>query len=108
MVRWLSYGRLEGTHRPEGVLVAAGPGIARAAEVHANIVDCAPTILALLGFCIPDDMQGRVIHELFETPPTVAYEAARAASGSLEKEEVYSSHELRQVTARLSDLGYLE
>jgi len=118
VVRWLSYDRLEGTHRPDGVLIASGPGIARAANVHANIVDCAPTILAMLGLRIPDDMQGRVIHELFERQPTIEYEAAKAADPpssvgssdgrSVEKEEVYSARELQQVTERLSDLGYLE
>ena len=108
VVRWLSYDRLEGTHRPDGVLVASGPGIARAANVHANIVDCAPTILAMLGLRVPDDMQGRVIQELFEAQPTIEYEAARASGPSVEKEEVYSAHELQQVTERLSDLGYLE
>ncbi|MEK7757313.1 MAG: alkaline phosphatase family protein, partial [Planctomycetota bacterium] len=108
VVRWLSYDRLEGTHRPDGVLIATGPGIARAANIHANIVDCAPTILAMLGLRVPDDMQGRVIHELFERPPTIEYEEARAACRPVEKEEVYSAHELRQVTERLSDLGYLE
>jgi arylsulfatase A-like enzyme len=89
-------------------LIAAGPGVARASNAHANIVDCAPTILAMLGLRIPDDMQGRVIHELFERPPTIEYEAAQAAHRSVEKEEVYSAHELQQVTDRLSDLGYLE
>ena len=108
VVRWLSYNRLEGTHRPDGILIAAGPGIARAANVRANIVDCAPTILAMLGLRIPDDMQGRVIHELVEHPLTVEHEAAFAAPRRTEKEEVYSAHELQQVTARLSDLGYLE
>jgi len=108
VVRWLSYARLEGTHRPDGVLIATGPGIARTANAHANIVDCAPTILAMLGLRVPDDMQGRVIHELFAHPPTIEYEAARATDRSVEKEEVYSAHELQQVTERLSDLGYLE
>ncbi|MFH1109320.1 MAG: alkaline phosphatase family protein [Planctomycetota bacterium] len=108
VVRWLSYNRLEGTHRPDGILIAAGPGIARAANVRANIVDCAPTILAMLGLRIPDDMQGRVIHELVEHPLTVEREAAFAAPRRTEKEEVYSADELQRVTERLSDLGYLE
>jgi len=108
VVRWLSYHRLEGTHRPDGVLMATGPGIARSANVHANIVDCAPTILAMLGLRVPDDMQGRVIQGLFERPPAIEYEAARVSAASADKEEVYSTHELQQVTERLSDLGYLE
>ena len=108
VVRWLSYHRLEGTHRPDGVLMATGPGIARVENVRANILDCAPTILAMLGLPVPDDMQGRVIHELFEQQPTLEYTPAKVASCPASKEEVYSAHELQQVTERLSDLGYLE
>ena len=107
-MRWLSYRRLEGTHRPDGVFVATGPGIASGVEVRCHIVDCAPTILALLGLRIPDDMEGRVVTEVFERPPVVETEAARAAPGGSGEEEAYSTDDLQQVTERLSDLGYLE
>jgi predicted AlkP superfamily phosphohydrolase/phosphomutase len=114
-VRWLSYRRLEGTHRPDGILIATGPGVARttpvenrARAVHAHIVDCAPTILALLGLRIPDDMEGRVVTDIFENPPVIETEAARAGDGPSEIDDVYSEEDLQQVTERLSDLGYLE
>ncbi len=107
-VRWLSYRRLEGTHRPGGIFVATGPGIAPHIEVRAHIVDCAPTILAMLGLRVPDDMEGRVITEIFETPPVVETEAARTAQPAKGVGEAYSAEELQQVTERLSDLGYLE
>ncbi|MBU0718655.1 MAG: alkaline phosphatase family protein [Planctomycetes bacterium] len=106
-VRWLSYRKLEGTHRPNGVFVATGPGIARKTDVAAHIVDCTPTILAALGLRIPDDMEGRVLTEVFERPPTVETEAAAVGDRS-STEEAYSPADLREVTARLSDLGYLE
>ena len=107
-VRWLPYRRIEGTHRPDGILVATGPGIASNIEVHAHIVDCAPTILALLGLRIPDDMEGRVITEIFESPPTIETEAAQVGEKDSDGGEGYSAEELQQVTERLSDLGYLE
>src|SRR5205814_7789695 len=67
---------LAGTHRPEGVLLAAGPGIrhTRLADDPA-IVDLAPTVLAAAGVSVPDDMDGRVLNELVTTPPAVAYTA---------------------------------
>ncbi|MGB2986383.1 MAG: alkaline phosphatase family protein [Phycisphaerae bacterium] len=122
-IRWLPYRKLEGTHRPEGIFVATGPGIARRPlpygrgsesdgrglyGLHAHIVDCAPTILAMLGLPIPDDMEGHVITDIFETPPVVATEAARLGTGASKTAEAYSEEELQQVTERLSDLGYLE
>ena len=107
-VRWLGYGRIEGTHRSKGMFVATGPGIAQGREVSCHLVDCAPTVLALLGLRIPDDMEGRVVDEVFERPPSVEREPAQAAVSSSTEEEVYSSAELDQITERLSDLGYLE
>ena len=107
--RWLRYGRIEGTHRPTGIFVAAGPGIAKGREVSCHIVDCAPTVLALLGLRIPEDMEGRVVDEIFERPPIVERETApTAVSPSSDEQEVYSEVELDQITERLSDLGYLE
>ena len=107
-VRWLSYRKLEGTHRPDGVLIATGPGIAHRTDVRCHIVDCAPTILAMLGLRIPDDMEGRVVTEIFERPPKVETERAAQVKKSSEGADVFSDEELRQVTERLSDLGYLE
>jgi arylsulfatase A-like enzyme len=107
-VRWLPYERIEGTHRPAGIWAAAGPGVARRKEGTANIVDCAPTILAMLGLPIPNDMQGRVIRELFEIAPTIQFEAARVVEQPATREEAFSEGDLQKVTERLSDLGYLE
>ncbi len=109
-VRWLPYRRLEGTHRPSGILIAAGPGVSRGTKVEAHIVDCAPTILAMLGLPIPSDMEGRVVTELFDRPLTIETEAVRSEGTAAEAgdDEVYSAEELQQVTERLMDLGYLE
>jgi len=107
-VRWLPYRRIEGTHRPHGILIAGGPGVASGRKVSCHIVDCAPTLLALLGLRIPDDMEGRVVDEIFERPPTVETAAPTVSAPDVTQEEVYSSAELDQITERLSDLGYLE
>ena len=49
-------------HRAQGVFAAAGPGIARDAEVAgATVLDIAPTILHLLGLPAAADMDGRVL-----------------------------------------------
>lgn len=116
VVKWLPYSRIEGTHRPDGIIAACGPGIGRAAEIHTHIVNCAPTVLAMLGLPVPGDMEGRVIEELFESPPEVRFESAKVLGQATARTEparaqagdAYSEAELQKVTERLSDLGYLE
>jgi predicted AlkP superfamily phosphohydrolase/phosphomutase len=116
VVKWLPYSRIEGTHRPDGIIAACGPGIGREAEIHTHIVNCAPTVLAMLGLPVPDDMAGRVIEELFAAPPEVRFESAKAPAQATARSDpagaqtgdVYSEAELQKVTERLSDLGYLE
>jgi predicted AlkP superfamily phosphohydrolase/phosphomutase len=119
-VRWLPYRKIEGTHRPDGILIGCGPGVERGQRVRANIVDCAPTVLALLGQPIPDDMQGQPIDGLFAVPPDVTYEAARAVgvSGSAcgdgddapaaSPDDAFDAEEAAAVSDRLRDLGYLQ
>ncbi|GIK16162.1 MAG: phosphodiesterase [Planctomycetota bacterium] len=108
VVEWLPYRRLEGTHRFNGMFVACGPGIARGRKVEAHIVDCAPTVLAMLGLRIPEDMQGKVIVGAFERPPRIEKQAVRSAADVAASEHVYAEGELETITTRLSDLGYLE
>lgn len=111
-VQWLPYSRIEGTHRPQGVIAVAGDGIRHMKNIEAHLVDCAPTILTMLGLPMPEDMQGRVIEEIFETHPQVLLErhieVRQVSAASSRGEETYSEQDLQQITERLSDLGYLE
>jgi predicted AlkP superfamily phosphohydrolase/phosphomutase len=106
-VRWVSLDRLEGTHRLEGVFVANGPSIRPGKQiVNAHIADLAPTLLAALGERVPQDMEGRVIRELFNQPVTVEYEPPRAREET--EAPVLSKQQLEEVAERLGDLGYLD
>ena len=108
-VQWLPKRRWEGTHRPEGMFAAAGPGIARGQTVSSDIVNVAPTTLAMLGLNIPDDMEGHPIEEMFDPPIKIGTEAAAPTTeGEGTGEVVYSQHEEELLTQRLMDLGYLE
>lgn len=110
VIEWLPYRKLEGTHRFNGIFVACGPGIAPGRQVEAHIVDCAPTILALLGQRIPDDMQGEVITDVFAERPVIEKEVARPLRQVTPRpvSTDYSEAELGVITDRLRDLGYLE
>ncbi|MBN1490302.1 MAG: alkaline phosphatase family protein [Phycisphaerae bacterium] len=107
-VRWCSTRRMEGTHRVEGILVAHGPHVRRGHRVRGNLADIAPTILAASGLRVPIDMEGRILSELFDTPPSIEFEPPRAAEQAKREQEVYTEQEKEVLTKRLSDLGYLE
>lgn len=106
-VRWCPPGRLEGTHRAEGVLALGGPNVRRGLRIEADIVDIAPTTLAALGLRVPVDMEGRVLGQAFTVAPTVEREPP-VKKVAEERAEVYTEDERRLLEKRLSELGYLE
>jgi len=55
-----------GNHRLNGIFLTYGPGIKKGQRVDAKIYDIAPTILHIFGLPIPNDMDGRVLMEIFE------------------------------------------
>ncbi len=96
-----------GTHRPEGILLAAGPGVpATALERAVDLVDLLPTVLAASGVPVPDDVDGRLLAELFETPPAMERVAAGPRDGAKPGAGL-SAEEEDDVAERLRALGYL-
>ncbi len=76
-----------GTHRDDGVLILAGPGIVPTKGVaNASILDITPTLLTFLGQPVGEDMPGRTLRELF-------------APGALPPPGVISSYESTPQTA---------
>ena len=49
-----------------GVFIASGGPIRKGVEVRATILDVTPTVLAILGLPVADDMPGRVLEEILE------------------------------------------
>jgi predicted AlkP superfamily phosphohydrolase/phosphomutase len=104
---------LHGFHEREGIFMAVGPGIRAGALAEApSIEDVAPTVLYLLGLSVPEDMDGRVLTELFPLELLAARPVQRGAAGKAGPEtpsrSPYSEAEARQIEHRLRDLGYLE
>lgn len=58
--------RHTGSHRLNGIFLAYGLGIKKGLRVDAKIYDIAPTVLHIFGLPIPNDMDGRVLVEIFE------------------------------------------
>jgi predicted AlkP superfamily phosphohydrolase/phosphomutase len=97
-----------GSHRPEGILIAAGPGIAAGGRREAaSLIDLAPTILHHQGCPVPDDMDGRVLADWLTAgiqPEYIQGAAQRAESGAAS----LSAEDEAEIIARLKSLGYLE
>lgn len=98
-------------HRSTGVLVAAGPGIRAGATIAAaNIVDLAPTALALLGLPAAQDFAGRVLSEAVETavPDRIeSWEALEGPAGLHAADARQDPFEAADAIQQLIDLGYM-
>jgi hypothetical protein len=99
-----------GLHRPEGVLVAAGPAIQPGRVADANLADLAPTIMALMGLPVPNEMSGRILTELFAEPlPQTEPISQEADAAQWHVDEGgYTEKEAAQIADHLRSLGYLE
>ena len=94
-----------GCHRREGVFIASGPGIRVGTTLAgASILDLAPTILHLAGLPVPSVMDGRVLGEIFKTPPDVRYTDTQPET---RPETGLDETESAEVEERLRGLGYL-
>jgi predicted AlkP superfamily phosphohydrolase/phosphomutase len=110
-----------GTHHPDGVLLATGPGIQRGAETGPReIVEVASLLAHSLGLEIPADYEGRFPEDFYDAeylagdPPRIsrACEAA-APEQSVVADDAHATPELDAedeniVLQQLRNLGYLE
>jgi arylsulfatase A-like enzyme len=82
----------------------AGNNIKKQHTEDAEIVDVFPTILHLLDIPIPDDIDGRVIADVFEI-----YEGSQFVTpdGSATTHISAGTEDFEKVANRLKDLGYL-
>ncbi len=99
-----------GGHRLNGIFLAWGKHIRPGqALTEASVVDVAPTILYLMGQPIPDDMDGRVLKEMFG-PELLARPVEYVPAPALEEElaeSVYSDEDIAKISERLRSLGYI-
>jgi predicted AlkP superfamily phosphohydrolase/phosphomutase len=101
-----------GQHRSNGILMAAGHGIDRGADLQgASIMDLLPTILYALDLPVPDDVDGRALVDIFAPEFVQGKELVFAESTETllrsEMPELYSAADEEDVERRLRGLGYL-
>jgi predicted AlkP superfamily phosphohydrolase/phosphomutase len=106
---------VNGTHRPEGILFASGKGIKKGVyTAQRSIVDVAPTLLYSIGLPVPEDLEGRVVTELFE-PGVLRERPVETGRSTLSPDAVreqgrqatMTEAEQAQVMERLKALGYM-
>jgi len=106
-----------GTHRPEGVFMAAGPSVRQGVSLpQLSILDVAPMALYSLGLAIPTDLEGRVPTEALEPAALQARPVQMAASSELTVTEpsptlvgpVLDEEAEAEILKRLRALGYVE
>lgn len=102
-------------HRLHGVFVAAGQGIKRDELFYGtSLLDIAPTVLALLGLPVPEDMDGKVLADIFTEPSAVeriaSYEPPHPDDGThrgvaAEETDPWTA---QAALEQLAALGYVE
>lgn len=102
-----------GFHRLNGMFILWGPHILQGVvSPAADIIDIAPTLLYMLGEAVPQDMDGRVLTEVFNPDRLTVLPIQRDAiedSASLHQPEVpgWSQEDEAKLLQHLRDLGYL-
>ena len=99
----------KGTHTKDGVFMARGPGIKPGRRVEkATILDVTPTILHIFGIPQQEDVDGRVLDEIFLEDAVFSEKRVQKVSNG-EKDEIsgLDEEEKALIEARLKKLGYI-
>jgi len=105
-----------GVHHIEGVIMARGPGIRRGvrlAQGESSVLDVAPTLLAMAGIPVAEDMDGKVLYELFDagtiTPESVRW-IESYGDGTVKKPIVgqVDGEVDDGLRSKLEELGYID
>lgn len=104
-----------GSHRPEGIFIASGPGIRQGESIaERSILDVAPLLLYSLGAPIPNDLEGQGYTDVIEPAFLKAHRIERVATEESTQdtldsiEPTWSEEEEALMLRRLQALGYVE
>jgi hypothetical protein len=102
-----------GTHHPDGVFLAYGPGIEKGKLIgKRHIMDVTSTMLYSLGLPVPSDFEGVVPPAMFTAEHKAVHPiqigAATKSSGDAGMTEAMDEDEKKQILEQLQMLGYME
>ncbi len=93
-------------HRRQGIFLAHGPLIREHQLEDIKILDIAPTICHMLNIAVPEDMDGRVLSEIFREDSIPAKREVQYQEGG-KVERSTEERDEEAVRERLRALGYL-
>jgi predicted AlkP superfamily phosphohydrolase/phosphomutase len=105
---------ITGTHHPQGIFIAVGPGIRKRDSVSPlSILDVAPALLYILGIPVPEDLEGLVPKQIFEPSyfqahPVLRGAATRPPQGAERAAGAMDADMEAEVIKQLKALGYME
>ena len=105
---------LAGTHHPDGIFIAYGPGIKQGVETsRRNIIDVGSTLLYSVGLDVPSDFEGKVPEKMFEQAhlarhPVKIGAATNDIRGAKNTDDDISAEEKDKIMEQLQMLGYME
>jgi predicted AlkP superfamily phosphohydrolase/phosphomutase/tetratricopeptide (TPR) repeat protein len=102
-------------HSPYGMFAMKGPGIKKGEKIFgASLMDITPTILHLFGLPVAQDMEGKVLQQIFETNTSDAvdyipsWEDVPGEAGTHKDTDQTNTWASREAMQQLIDLGYIE
>lgn len=105
--------RPSGIHRPEGVVLCAGKGVKKGKRIQdAKLMDLHPTIMYAMGLPISEEVEGKVIEELFEpsflSENPINIRRSEKISVDSSGKKSFTDEESDIIKERLSGLGYID
>ncbi|MEM7740982.1 MAG: alkaline phosphatase family protein [Pseudomonadota bacterium] len=102
-----------GTHHPDGIFLATGPGVAHKDGGTQSIIDIAAMLVHSVGLPIPEDFEARVPEGLF-TDDWLRENPVKLGETTISPTELggpvgeISEHDKERILEQLRNLGYLE
>ena len=100
-------------HRQFGVFVAKGPGIKKDERIYgANLLDICPTVLHLFGLPVAEDMDGKVLLDIYEQKPRAiqripTWDEVKGDDGIHPPDKQISPADSKAALQQLVALGYI-
>lgn len=96
-------------HSPYGIIVAKGPSIKKDELIFgASVIDITPTLLHFFGLPVAQDMEGKVLHNLFQNYSPETKISTYESDKRVDVEDQVSEEFKHQLLNHLVELGYIE